>query len=387
VRSVVVVSPYGPQYGPRRTLEHVARAVALAGFRPICVVRSSDALSPELAALEPDVRIVPRLGTIPRTLDPIRIARFIRAQQAATGAIAAIARAEDAAAIYTISEAVLAGGLAARRTGLQSVTHVIGMSIQSPRFLARAYIPLLARLTSRFVACSTAAATMLTDNGVDRGQIDLVHNSIPLASVEASTGLPSPLPPNGPTVGMVAAYDPRKGHDLFVQAAAIVAASRPDARFYIVGGVLDSQPETSAFELAIRSSIAELGLSGVVEQVGFVGAPALYAWMRALDVVVAPSRSEGFAHAVLEAMACSRPIVATAVEGNLDALVDEESGLLVNPTPEGVAAGIGRMLDDPGRAAALGAAAHTRAAAEFDERVAIPLLAETIAALGSIGPR
>ena len=86
-------------------------------------------------------------------------------------------------------------------------------------------------------------------------------------------------------------------------------------------------------------------------------------------------------------MACSRPIVATAIEGNLDALVHEESGLLVDVTPEAIAAGVSFLLADPARAAALGEAARTRVATQFDERVSIPLLAETIAALCSIEQR
>ena len=186
---------------------------------------------------------------------------------------------------------------------------------------------------------------------------------------------------------MVAAYDPRKGHDLFVAAARLVAASHPDARFAIVGGVLGGQPASGAFEQTVRSSIVRHRLGDRIEQVGFVAPPELYAWMRAFDVVVAPSRTEAFAHAVLEAMACSRPIVATALEGNLDALVPDESGLLVNPTPAAIAAGIDALLADPERAAALGDAAHARVAAQFDERVAIPLLAETIDALCSIDAR
>jgi glycosyltransferase involved in cell wall biosynthesis len=387
LKSVLVISPYGPQYGPRRTLEHVVRAVALAGFRPVCVVRTHDAISAELSALDPAVRIVESLGTVPRTIDPRRLGRFVRAHRSATAAIASIASTENAAAIYTVSEAVLAGGLAARRTGLPSATHVIGMSIQSPRLLARAYIGLLDRLSSRFVACSTAVAAMLKDNGVSERRIDLVHNAIPLAAVESSASLPAPLPAGGPRIGMVAGYDPRKGHDLFVDAAALVAASHPDARFYIVGGILETQPESAAFERHVAHAIASQGLANALEQVGFVAAPEVYAWMRAMDVVVAPSRTEGFAHTVLEAMACSRPIVATAIEGNLDALVHDASGLLVEPVPEAIAAGIRSLLDDPLRASALGDAAHVRVQAEFDELISIPQLAETIAALGSIEPQ
>jgi len=387
MKSVLIVSPYGSEYGPRRTLEHVARAVALAGYRPVCVVRSLEAISPELAALEPRVQVVAELDTVPRTLDPRRIARFLWEHRAAAAAIARIARTDDAAAVYTISEAVLAGGLAARRAGLPSATHVIGMSIRSPRILTRTYVPLLDRVASRFVACSIAASAMLTDNGVDRNKIDLIHNSIPVAALEASVGLPSPLPANGPTVGMVAAYDPRKGQDLFLAAASLVAETHPEARFYLVGGVLDMRPESVAFERAVRHSVVARGLGGRVEQVGFVAPPELYAWLRALDVVVAPSRTEGFAHALLEAMACARPIVATAIEGNLDALVHGESGLLVDMTPEAIAAGVSSLLADPARAEALGEAARSRVAAQFDERVSIPQLAETIDALCSIEQR
>jgi glycosyltransferase involved in cell wall biosynthesis len=383
MKSILLVSPYGSEHGPRRALEHVARAVTLAGFRPVCVVSSTDAISPELAGLEPDVRVLASLDTLHRTFDPRLILRLVRAHRAAVATIARIARAEDAAAIFTISEGVLAGGIAARRVGVPSATHVIGLSIRSPRLLARTYIPLLNRFSSRFIACSTAVATMLTDNGVDRDAIDLVHNSISLDEVEWSAQHPSPLPLNGPRVGMVAAYDPRKGHDLFVAAAALVAQSHPDARFYLIGGVLDTRPESAAFELAVRRSIEANGLTGRLEQVGFVASSELYAWIRALDVVVAPSRTEGFAHALLEAMACARPIVATGIEGNLDAIVDGESGLLVDLTPGAIAAGISSLLADPIRAAALGQAAYTRMAARFDDRVSIPLLAQAVAALTS----
>jgi len=385
MKSILVVSPYGSEYGPRRALEHVARAVRLAGFRLICVVPSADAISPGLAALEPDIRILASLDTLHRTFDPRLIYRLVRDHCGAVAAIARLARAEDAAAVYTISEAVLAGGMAARRVGLPSATHVIGLSIRTPRLLGRTYIPLLNRFSSRFVACSTAAMTMLTDNGVDRDAIDLVHNSISVDAVESAAHRPSPLPPNGPRVGMLAAYDPRKGHDLFVAAAALVAQSHPETRFYLIGGVLDTRPESAAFELAVRRSIETDGLTDRVEQVGFVASAELYAWIRALDVVVAPSRTEGFAHALLEAMACGRPIVATAVEGNLDAIADGESGLLVDVTPEAIAVGISSLLDDPRRAAALGDAAYLRVAARFDDRISIPLLAESIANLASIG--
>ena len=380
MRSILVVSPYELEYGPRRTLEQVTRAALLAGARPVCVVRSREAIPPQLATLPAEIRVVPELRTAPGTLAPAALARFVRAHRAASAAITQIARDEDAAAVYTISEAVLAAGMAARRLELPSVTHVIGMSVGARRIVARPYLRMLDRVSTRFVACSTAATEMLAANGVDRDTIELVHNSISVAEIDAAAGLPSPLQAKGPIVGMVAAYDARKGQDLFVEAAAIVAASHPEVRFVLIGGALDT-PLSRAFEESVGDQIARYGLSERVTQTGFVAQPGVFAWMRAFDVVVAPSRTEGFAHTVLETMACAKPLVATAIEGNLDAIVNDESGLLVEPTPAAIAAGIVTLLADPRRAEALGRAARARVAERFDENVAIPRLARVVAAL------
>lgn len=383
MRSVLVVSPYEAEYGPRRTLEHVTRAVVLAGARPVCVVRSSDAIPPQVAAIAADIRVIPDLQTVPGRLAPVPLVRFVRAHRTATAAITQIARDENAAAVYTISEAVLAAGMASKRLGVPSVTHVIGMSVGARRILVRPYLSMLDRVSARFVACSTAAAEMLAANGVEPDAIDLVHNSISVADIDAASRLPSPLQSNGPVVGMIAAYDRRKGHDIFVEAASIVAAADPDVRFVLIGGALDLHAGSRAFEETIRRQIAERGLSERVSQTGFVDQPLLYSWMRALDVVVAPSRTEGFAHALLEAMACARPVVATAVEGNLDAIVHGESGLLVAPTPWAIAAGIASLLADPARADAFGRAARTRVLERFDETVSIPRLAQVVAAVST----
>lgn len=378
---VLVVSPYGAEYGPPRTLEHAARAVRLAGRRPVCVVRPGAHLTDRLRALDPEVHHVEELGTVPRTLNPRRLARFARQHLRAARAIARIASSERAVAVYSISEATLAGGIAARRVGVPSLVHVIGMSIRSPRWTARIYIRLLDRFASRFVACSSAAAAMLTEVGVRDTKVDVAHNAIPIDAIDAAAGAPVPIAHDGPKIAMVAAYDPRKGHELFVRAAARIVERRPDARFYVVGGVLETQPESAAFAAHIADLVASLGLAECVERVGYVAAPEVYAWMRAMDVVVAPSRTEAFAHVVLEAMACERAVVATALEGNLDAFVHEESGLFADPEPESIAAAVLRLVDDPALAARLGAAASRRVRLFFDEDVTLRAIADTVASL------
>lgn len=376
-RAVLLVSPYGGEYGPPRTLEHAARAVVLAGYEPVCVVRPGAQLTQALTDAGVRTHVVAKLGTVPRTMRPWRLGRFLADHLRAAAEVARIARVERAVMIYSISEATFAGGIAARRAKLPSLVHVIGMSIRSPAWIGRPYVSLLDRLTSHFVACSSAAAEMLVDFGVHGERIDVTHNSIPIAAVDATDGV-ADLGRAGPSVGMIAAYDARKGHEMFVETAARLAARFPEVCFYMVGGVIRSHPESAAFESAVRGRIAQLGLEDRVIQVGFVSSPEVYRWIRAMDVVVVPSRTEAFAHVVLEAMACGKPIVATGIEGNLDAFVHGESGLYADHSPESLAEAIGRLLDDPARAEEIGGAARVRAEMFFDEEVSLPALADTI---------
>lgn len=375
---ILVVSPYELEYGPPRTLEHVARAVVLAGHEPVCVVRPGARTTAGLRALDARIKVVDELSTFPRTLDPLRLASFVRQHMAAAEAIREIAVEEEAAMIYSISEAMLCGGIASRRLGLPSLVHVIGMSIKSPRWTARLYIKLLDEVTTQYVACSSAAAEMLESFGIEDGKITVAHNAIPIDQIDAAVPEQLALGRDGSRVGMVAAYDRRKGHELFVRAAAEIATVAPDARFYIVGGILETHPESVAFEREIRELIAARGLEDRFEQVGFVGVPEVYDWIAALDVVVVPSKTEAFAHVVLEAMALGKPVVATGIEGNLDAFVQGQSGLYVDADAASVAAAVLGLLGDPGLAKSLGEAARERARLFFDERVTLPAVAATI---------
>ena len=264
---------------------------------------------------------------MPRTFNPLRLGRFLGEHLIAADRIRELAEEEQASAVYSISEATFCGGLGARRAGIPSLTHVIGMSIRSPRIGGKTYIRLLDNVTDTFVACSSAVAELLAEFGVDDDKIAVTHNGIPTGEVEAAAALGRPTGlPGGPLVGMVAAFDPRKGHELFVEAAALIAQDYPEARFVLIGGVLEGQAESRAFEQRVDSLIRRRGLAERFVRPGFVPRPEVYRWVAALDVAVVPSETEAFAHALVEAMACARPVVATAIEGNLDAFVDGHSG-------------------------------------------------------------
>lgn len=99
--------------------------------------------------------------------------------------------------------------------------------------------------------------------------------------------------------------------------------------------------------------------------------------LAAFDVFVLPSRYEGLPLAVVEAMVCGVPVVATAVNAVADVVVPGETGLLVPPErPDLLAAAVGHMLDWPAEAARMASAARS----QIDERYGEVALAEALMA-------
>ena len=133
-----------------------------------------------------------------------------------------------------------------------------------------------------------------------------------------------------------------KGLDVLLRAAASVQREFPRAVFLIAGGVLE--PE---YLRELEDFKRTLALSDTVK---FLGARQdVMPLLAASDVFCLPSRSEGFSNALVEAMACGLPCVATRVGGNAEALADGESGFIVDAdAPEQLAQKLLALLRDPG---------------------------------------
>ncbi len=132
-------------------------------------------------------------------------------------------------------------------------------------------------------------------------------------------------------------FDQRKGIVYLLEAWKIAASAVPDARLLLLGdGPLLRDMKDRAASLNIASSVV---FNGRVENV-----PDL---LRASDVFVLPSLQEGMPNALLEAMACGLPPVATRIGGVTDIVRDRENGLLVQPRDaKGLAEGIVSLLKD-----------------------------------------
>jgi phosphatidyl-myo-inositol dimannoside synthase len=135
-----------------------------------------------------------------------------------------------------------------------------------------------------------------------------------------------------------------------------VLAAHPDARLLLVGG--------GPLEPALRRAVAAGGLEESVVLTGAVPPAELPAHYAGGDVFAMPCRTrrlgldvEGLGMVFLEAAACGRPVVAGTSGGAPEAVIDGETGTVVDPrSPESVAGAITAMLDDPARARAMGAA-------------------------------
>lgn len=150
-----------------------------------------------------------------------------------------------------------------------------------------------------------------------------------------------------PLVGIVGRIDPRKGVDVFVEAAAKVAERR-ELRAVVVGApMLGSESFVDALQARAAESLGH--------RVRFVGrrddVPAV---MRSVDVLVNASVAEPFGLTLLEAMACGAPVVATRSGGAPELVTDAETGLMVPPgDPASMASAMERLIEDPDLARAL----------------------------------
>jgi glycosyltransferase involved in cell wall biosynthesis len=192
-----------------------------------------------------------------------------------------------------------------------------------------------------FIAASKLIADVLERDGIQTSRVEVVHDGVNVAFIDKQPAVDAHaefwLPKGAPLVGNVAALAPHKGQRHLVAAAARVVREMPDVRFLVVG---DGELRES-----LERQIRDLGLERHVFLSGF-RADAL-GLLKSFDLFVMSSVTEGLGSAILEAMACARPVVATRAGGIPEAVSDGETGLLVAPHDEaGLAQAIMRMLQN-----------------------------------------
>lgn len=197
-------------------------------------------------------------------------------------------------------------------------------------------------LVEEVVAISPAVAECLTNGGVPTERTRVIWDAVDPARFRPAVGRDqtrASLDATAPqqVVLALAALIPRKGIDLLLEALALLRREGLHPIVWIAG----DGPERAALE----AQSTRLGLN---PQVRFLGERRDVAdLLSACDLFVLPSRREGMGVAALEAMAASRPVVASAVGGLQHAVVDGGTGVLFPPGDvPALARALTRLLQD-----------------------------------------
>jgi glycosyltransferase involved in cell wall biosynthesis len=211
-----------------------------------------------------------------------------------------------------------------------------------------------------FVAASEAIHQMLIEDGIDRDRVVTVYEGIdihriqaePAANIHAEFWLPT----QAPIVGAVAALTQEKGHKYLIDAAALVVREVPDARFVIFG--------EGELRPALERQVKELRLDKHVLLPGF--RPDILAFIKSFDLFVMSSLAEGLGTSLLDAMALSKPTVASDTGGIPEVVSHDETGLLVPPRDQrALATAISELLKNQERRDRMGKAGLERVKRSF----------------------
>lgn len=356
-RRVLHVSRVGFVGGAERVMLTLTAGLGSYGYEPAIACPGGGTL--EQAAARKGVAVLPvPFDRMRITRDPRTLLTYPRALLEGGRTLQRIAR-ETRVRLIHVHHPVgaLYARRAARSLGVPLVVHLHDGPPAS--FLYRRLLKQASRDASLVLCVSEAAKSVLDDAGGDLGKAEILPNPVDPSFLMDGVQPARDVVGAGPHVGIFGVIEPRKGHDVFVEAVARLASRYPTATFWIVGPAPfdDKLP----FLARIRDLVAHHGLGGRVVFTGHrEDVPAL---MKAMSVVVSASVShESFGMVLAEAMALGRPVVTTDVGGTTEVVTDGKTGRVVPiRDPKSLAAAIASILDAETRDLGAAGAADVRA--------------------------
>lgn len=227
-------------------------------------------------------------------------------------------------------------------------------------YLRRSRYALLLHMAEMIVGVSRQAAEDLLADGMAPDRVRLIHNGLDFARLATAEGdLRSRLgiPPEAPVIAAIGSLVLRKGFDILLRAFADLPQTGAPAPVLLIGG--DGE-QRAQFE----TMAAELGVGSRVRFLGYTDAPA--AIYRSADIFALASRNDACPLVLIEAGHFSLPVVATAVGGVPEIIVEGETGFLVPPEDAtALRDRLQRLLQEPSTRARMGAAARERVDSMF----------------------
>lgn len=324
------------------------------------IAQHVSALVRGLTALGHTVRVLSSEG-----LPTIRVRRVANASFALAASFAAVGRKYDVIHAHNVPSALPMRLAKGRR--ILTIHGVFSESLAASRGRLMGWV---GRKIEKWAVRRADVVTAVSKSAVEYYQrlgIRAVHvpNGIDLSMIPAEGERLYPR-----QVIYVGRLSREKGVDVLIRAMSLVEG----AHLIVVG----SGPE----EDRLRRLASGLGR---VRFMGFLPRKQALRLVKGSDVFVLPSRTEGLSTALLEAMACGTPVVATAVGGNVELLQDGVTGLLVPPDDhEALGKAILRLLGDGSLRRGLSSRAREVVEREYDMGVVVRRYLEVYS--GGLGP-
>ena len=372
--TLAVVASTLPVGGSERVLETLAHGLPSHGIDvDLVCLREPGELGARIAE---DTGRTLLQGVAPSRFSPGQIARVAQALRAV---------AADVVLVLDHANALLYGGLGARRAGIRATFTPIHSTRKPDGSPSLGRIDRwTVRLSRRVVALSPRHARYVHEGlGVPADRIVRIPNGVDTArfSPEGPAVDDLPVPPPGQRgllLGMLAALRPEKNHAFLLDCLARIERERRPHLVVIGDGPSRPQLMGRSLDLGLAADVTWLGTRHDVPEL-----------LRSLDAVVLPSRNvvETFPVSVLEAMACARPVVVSDVGAVRDMVADGVEGRVVpSGDPRALTEALLALQDDPELRRRMGEAGRQRVVDHFTRERMISSYAELVHALAEDRP-
>ena len=337
-RTVLIAHPSPDLYGADLQLLQTVAALVGARWQVLVVLPSTGPLVPRLEEVGARVELVPFPVLRKADLRPAGLLRLVGSAVAACVRGVRLVRRLRPAALLTNTVTLPWWLLVARLTRTPALCHLHEAETE-PHLIVRRLVTAPLALADRVLVISQSAySAMVEAQPRLAGRAQIIYNGVPEPEHE-----PGPAQRHRPfqlvTVGRLS---PRKAADLTLETAALLRREGLEVEVTLAG---TSFTGYEAYETSLRERAEQPDLVGAVTFAGYQS--PIWPTLEASDIVVAPSLNEPFGNAVVEAQLARRPLVATASQGHLESIIDEQTGLLV-PARDvaAMAAAVRRLIED-----------------------------------------
>ncbi|MDN3587269.1 glycosyltransferase family 4 protein [Pedobacter aquatilis] len=324
--NILILGASSDLYGGSKILSIVAKILADGNHRPIVVISETGELVDELNKLGIEVRII-RLGILRRKyLSVSGILNRVKVTGKAWQLLGDLIDDEKIDVVYSNTTGVLIGAFLAKKKKIKHIWHIHEI-ITKPKIFTKVLSFLVGKYSDNIIVVSDAVKNHWKEH-IHRKTITRIYNGIDTSvygNSEDSLRKELNLSQTDTLIGMIGRVNHWKGQDYFINIAKLILQKQPNTKFIIAG---DAYPGNDHLVDKLVNRIENENLKNSVYYLGYrTDIPNI---LNSLDIFVLPSTSpDPFPTVILEAMASSKPVIATKHGGACEMIADEVTGILI----------------------------------------------------------